>query len=108
MAHWLVLSSSTVWAYLCCLDMYAHYAQKKALYLVTQFNHPRELTEEAVRAVRAMIERGVQVIRSGSVTGIRDPNRMKSSRGMAVSSSRYRRMIPLEFMKASPWSAGSP
>ena len=43
------------------LDMFAHYAQKKALYLVTQFNHPRELTEEAVRAVRAMIERGVQV-----------------------------------------------
>ena len=43
------------------LDMFAHYAQKKALYLVTQFNHPRELTEEAVRSVRAMIERGVQV-----------------------------------------------
>ncbi|MDE7218445.1 MAG: radical SAM protein, partial [Oscillospiraceae bacterium] len=43
------------------LDMFAHYAQKKALYLVTQFNHPRELTEEAVRALRAMIERGVQV-----------------------------------------------
>ena len=43
------------------LDMFAHYAQKKALYLVTQFNHPRELTEEAVRAVRSMIERGVQV-----------------------------------------------
>lgn len=43
------------------LDMFAHYAQKKALYLVTQFNHPRELTEEAVKALRAMIERGVQV-----------------------------------------------
>ena len=43
------------------LDLFAHYAQKKALYLVTQFNHPRELTAEAVKAVRAMIERGVQV-----------------------------------------------
>ena len=37
------------------------YAKKKALYLVTQFNHPRELTKEAAKAVRAMIERGVQV-----------------------------------------------
>ena len=43
------------------LDMFAHYAQKKAIYLVTQFNHPRELTDEAVRAVRAMIDCGVQV-----------------------------------------------
>ena len=43
------------------LDMFAHYAQKKALYLVTQFNHPRELTPQAVQAVRSMIERGVQV-----------------------------------------------
>ncbi len=43
------------------LDMFAHYGQKKALYLVTQFNHPRELTEQAVQAIRAMIERGVQV-----------------------------------------------
>ena len=43
------------------LDMFAHYAQKKALYLVTQFNHPRELTPQAVRALRAMIQRGVQV-----------------------------------------------
>ena len=43
------------------LDLFAEYAKKKTLYLVTQFNHPRELTDQAVRAVRAMIERGVQV-----------------------------------------------
>lgn len=43
------------------LDMFEKYSQKKALYLVTQFNHPRELTEEAAKAVRAMIDRGVQV-----------------------------------------------
>lgn len=43
------------------LDMFAHYAQKKALYVVTQFNHPRELTPQAINAVRAMIERGVLV-----------------------------------------------
>lgn len=43
------------------LDIFAHYANKKALYLVTQFNHPREITPQAVKAIRAMIERGVQV-----------------------------------------------
>ena len=43
------------------LDLFAEYAKKKTLYLVTQFNHPRELTEQAERAVRCMLERGVQV-----------------------------------------------
>lgn len=41
--------------------MFAAYARRKALYLVTQFNHPREITEEAVRAVRTMQDCGVQV-----------------------------------------------
>lgn len=35
--------------------------KRKTLCVVTQFNHPRELTEEAVRAVRALLSRGVQV-----------------------------------------------
>lgn len=43
------------------LDIFAHYAKKKAIYLVTQFNHPREITPQAIKAIRAMIERGVQV-----------------------------------------------
>lgn len=43
------------------LDMFARYAKKKTLYLMTQFNHPRELTPQAVEAVRAMIQRGVQI-----------------------------------------------
>ena len=43
------------------LDLFAEYGRKKALCVVTQFNHPRELTEEARRAVRALIERGVLV-----------------------------------------------
>ena len=43
------------------LDMFAAYSKKKALHLVTQFNHPRELTDQAARAVRCMLERGVQV-----------------------------------------------
>jgi KamA family protein len=43
------------------LDLFTAFARKKALYLVTQFNHPRELTEEAARAVRAMQKCGVQV-----------------------------------------------
>jgi KamA family protein len=43
------------------LDLFAHYAEKKAVYLVTQFNHPRELTEESLKAIRAMTARGVAV-----------------------------------------------
>ena len=51
------------------LDLFRHYGQKKALYLVTQFNHPRELTDQAVRAVRAMIERGQLPIQPGIPRG---------------------------------------
>lgn len=43
------------------LSMFASFARRKALYLVTQFNHPREVTDEAVLAVRAMQDCGVQV-----------------------------------------------
>ncbi|NCB51858.1 MAG: KamA family radical SAM protein [Clostridia bacterium] len=43
------------------LDLFEHYADKKAIYLVTQFNHPRELTEDAAKAIRAMLDRGVAV-----------------------------------------------
>ena len=43
------------------LDLFARYARKKALWVVTQFNHPRELTDQSKKAVRALIERGVLV-----------------------------------------------
>lgn len=43
------------------LELFTHYATKKALYLVTQFNHPRELTGEARKAIVAMTSRGVSV-----------------------------------------------
>ena len=43
------------------LDLFERYAKKKAIYLVSQFNHPRELTPQAERAVMAMRERGVEV-----------------------------------------------
>ena len=43
------------------LAMFEKYARKKALCLVTQFNHPRELTRQAAKAICAMLERGVQV-----------------------------------------------
>ena len=43
------------------LDLFAEYAKKKAICVVTQFNHPRELTEAACKAVQAMIRRGVLV-----------------------------------------------
>ncbi len=37
------------------------YGKKKPLYLITQFNHPREITPEAVRAVKELQDRGIQV-----------------------------------------------
>ena len=43
------------------LDIFGIYAKRKALYLVTQFNHPRELTAQAAKALVALISRGVQV-----------------------------------------------
>lgn len=43
------------------LALFARYAGRKPLYLVTQFNHPREITPQSVAAVRAFQERGVQV-----------------------------------------------
>ena len=43
------------------LDLFEEYGKKKTLVLVTHFNHPRELTDQAARALRAMIERGVPV-----------------------------------------------
>ncbi len=41
------------------LDLFATYGKKKALYVVTQFNHPRELTPEAHKALACLTERGV-------------------------------------------------
>ncbi len=43
------------------LSILARYAAKKAIYAVTQFNHPREVTEEAARAVRALQGCGIVV-----------------------------------------------
>ena len=43
------------------LDLLEKYGRKKAVCAVTQFNHPRELTPEARRAVDALIERRVIV-----------------------------------------------
>lgn len=37
------------------------YNKKKRLYVVTQFNHPKEITPEAIRAVEALNKAGIQV-----------------------------------------------
>ncbi len=36
------------------LNILSEYCRKKQIYVVTQFNHPRELTDESVAAVRAL------------------------------------------------------
>lgn len=43
------------------LAIFRDCAARKALYLVTQFNHPREITMEAERAIQAVKDCGVQV-----------------------------------------------
>ena len=48
------------------LDMLQKYNSKKQIYIVTQFNHPRELTSEAIRGIKALLSRGI-VIRNQTV-----------------------------------------
>ena len=43
------------------LDILAEYNEKKQIYIVTHFDHPRELTPEALQAVRELIRRGIIV-----------------------------------------------
>lgn len=43
------------------LDLFEEYARKKPIYFSTQFNHPRELTEEALLSIHLLQERGIQV-----------------------------------------------
>ena len=42
-------------------DILKEYNCKKQLYVVTQFNHPNEITEEAVEAVRILLKAGIVV-----------------------------------------------
>lgn len=43
------------------LDLFETYAKQKRIYLVTQFNHPREITVQAAEAVERLLERGIQI-----------------------------------------------
>lgn len=43
------------------LDILKKYDHRKKLYVVTQFNHPRELTKEAARAIKALQDAGIPV-----------------------------------------------
>lgn len=55
------------------LAMLRQYNLKKQIYIVTQFNHPKELTAEAKKAVRVLLEAGI-VVRNQTVLlkGIND------------------------------------
>ncbi|MDO4272561.1 MAG: KamA family radical SAM protein [Eubacteriales bacterium] len=48
------------------LDILETYNNKKQIYVVTQFNHPNELTEDAKRAVSALTHRGI-IVRNQTV-----------------------------------------
>ena len=43
------------------LDILGRYSRKKQIYVVTQYNHPRELTEASLAAVQAIRELGIPV-----------------------------------------------
>ena len=43
------------------LQMLEEYNQVKQIYVVTQFDHPREITPESIRAVRELVRRGIVV-----------------------------------------------
>ena len=43
------------------IAIFRNHATKKQIYLVTQYNHPRELTEHSIRAIKAFSDIGIQV-----------------------------------------------
>ncbi|MBS7307992.1 MAG: KamA family radical SAM protein [Eubacteriales bacterium] len=43
------------------LDILARYAKVKTIVIVTQFNHPKELTEQAATAIRALQDLNIQI-----------------------------------------------
>ena len=43
------------------LDLLTEYGSKKPLYMITQFNHPREMTEQAALAVSLVHKRGIVI-----------------------------------------------
>ncbi len=62
------------------LDMLEEFAHRKQLYVVTQFNHPRELTDEAIKAVKELLKRGI-VVKNQTVLlgGINDDPKVLST-----------------------------
>lgn len=43
------------------LEILAKYNRKKKIVIVTQFNHPRELTEEAIKTIDMLLELGITI-----------------------------------------------
>lgn len=44
------------------LELFETYGKQKTIYVVTQFNHPRELTKEAIRATDSLRQAGVPIL----------------------------------------------
>ncbi len=62
------------------VELLARYTRKKQIYLVTHFNHPREITEESTKAIKALQSAGV-VVKNQTVLmqGINDDARTLST-----------------------------
>jgi len=55
------------------MEMVKKYAEKKQIYFVIHFNHPKELTEQAVRAVKLCFKTGGQVVnQTPMIRGVND------------------------------------
>ena len=54
------------------LKALARYTKRKQIYVVTQFNHPNEITPQARAAIRALLECGVVVKKPDCVAARRE------------------------------------
>ena len=48
------------------LGILAEYTKKKRIYIITQFNHPKEITEESTKAINSLLDIGV-IVKNQSV-----------------------------------------
>ena len=88
------------------LELFERYAGKKPIYLVTQFNHPREVTPESVRAVQALQECGIQV-RNQTVL-LRGVNDDAETLGLLLRRLTQNQIVPYYIFQCRPYAMSHP
>ena len=82
------------------LAILEEYAKVKPLYIVTQFNHPREITPESIRAVQAIQKCGIQV-RNQTVL-LRDVNDSPDTLGLLLRKLTQIEVVPYYIFQCRP------